>query len=34
MHVIPRYSDEPMAGKGVRFLFKSKENERNKYNLK
>lgn len=28
MHVIPRYSDEVMAGKGIRFLFKSKENKR------
>ena len=28
MHVIPRYADEPMAGKGIRFLFKSDENKR------
>jgi histidine triad (HIT) family protein len=28
LHVIPRYSDEPFAGKGIRYLFKSKENYR------
>ncbi|WP_054955563.1 HIT family protein [Paenibacillus dakarensis] len=28
MHVLPRYADEPMAGKGIRYLFKSKENRR------
>ncbi|QKS73142.1 HIT domain-containing protein [Paenalkalicoccus suaedae] len=27
-HVIPRYADEPLAGKGIRYLFKSKENNR------
>lgn len=27
-HVIPRYSDEPMAGKGIRYMFKSSENRR------
>lgn len=27
-HVIPRYSDEPMAGKGIRSLFKGSENNR------
>ncbi|WBL13613.1 HIT family protein [Sutcliffiella sp. NC1] len=27
-HVIPRYKDEPLAGKGIRHMFKSKENER------
>lgn len=26
MHVIPRYADEVMAGKGIRHLFKRKEN--------
>lgn len=30
MHVIPRFEDEPLAGKGIRHLFKSKENERKK----
>lgn len=29
MHVIPRFADEPMAGKGIRYLFKGKENRRN-----
>lgn len=33
MHVIPRYSDEPMAGKGIRYLFKSKENKRSRTNM-
>ncbi|SEB52997.1 HIT family protein [Paenibacillus sp. GP183] len=28
LHVIPRYSDEPFAGKGIRYLLKSKENDR------
>ncbi|NMO97039.1 HIT family protein [Paenibacillus lemnae] len=28
MHVIPRYADEPMAGRGLRYLFKSRENRR------
>ncbi|AST92380.1 HIT family protein [Sutcliffiella cohnii] len=27
-HVIPRFKDEPLAGKGIRHMFKSKENER------
>lgn len=27
-HVIPRYEDEPLAGKGIRYMFKNKENER------
>lgn len=27
-HVIPRYKDEPLAGKGIRHMLKSKENER------
>jgi histidine triad (HIT) family protein len=27
-HVIPRYNDEPMAGKGIRYMFKSTENKR------
>ncbi|WP_280771586.1 HIT family protein [Salipaludibacillus daqingensis] len=27
-HVIPRYSDEPLAGKGIRYMFKSSENRR------
>ncbi|SDJ08818.1 HIT family protein [Salimicrobium halophilum] len=29
-HVIPRYEDEPMAGKGLRYLFKGEGNERKK----
>lgn len=28
MHVIPRFSDEPMAGKGIRYLFKNQESTR------
>ena len=28
MHVIPRYGDEPLAGKGIRFWFKQPENKR------
>ncbi|MGM7723631.1 HIT family protein [Metabacillus sp. Hm71] len=28
-HVIPRYEDEALAGKGIRYLFKGKENKRN-----
>jgi histidine triad (HIT) family protein len=27
-HVIPRYEDEPLAGKGIRYMFKGKENQR------
>ena len=28
MHIIPRYSDEPYAGKGLRYWFKQPENIR------
>jgi len=28
LHVIPRFADEPFAGKGIRNWFKSKENKR------
>lgn len=28
MHIIPRYSDEPYAGKGIRYWFKQPENIR------
>ncbi|MCH1640139.1 HIT domain-containing protein [Paenibacillus timonensis] len=28
LHVIPRFRDEPMAGKGIRYLFKSERNKR------
>lgn len=28
LHVIPRYNDEPYAGKGIRFWFKQPENIR------
>ena len=31
LHVIPRYEDEPLAGKGIRYMFKSKENIRKGY---
>ena len=27
-HIIPRYSDEPFAGRGIRYLFKQDENLR------
>lgn len=27
-HVIPRYEDEPLAGKGIRYLFKGPQNQR------
>lgn len=27
-HIIPRYNDEPLAGKGIRYWFKQKENLR------
>lgn len=30
MHVIPRYADEVMAGKGIRYLFKHERNRRSK----
>lgn len=29
-HVIPRYEDEPLAGKGIRYWLKQPENKRNK----
>ncbi|MFD1779188.1 HIT family protein [Fredinandcohnia salidurans] len=29
-HVIPRYNDEPLAGKGVRYWLKQPENKREK----
>lgn len=32
LHIIPRYSDEPLAGKGIRFWFKQPENIRNSLN--
>lgn len=28
-HVMPRYEDEPLAGKGIRYLFKKENNGRN-----
>ena len=28
MHIIPRYSDEPLAGKGIRYWFKQVDNIR------
>lgn len=31
LHVIPRYKDEPLAGKGIRHLFKSRDNQRKSY---
>ena len=29
LHIIPRYNDEPYAGKGIRYWFKQPENVRN-----
>ncbi|GAA0596510.1 HIT family protein [Virgibacillus siamensis] len=26
LHVLPRHGDEPMAGRGIRYMFKSSEN--------
>ena len=28
-HVLPRYEDEPLAGKGIRYMFKGEKNKRN-----
>ena len=28
LHVIPRYEDEPMSGKGIRYLLKQPQNKR------
>lgn len=33
-HIIPRYSDEPLAGKGIRHLFKSLQNKRANHSCK
>lgn len=33
-HVIPRYNDEPLAGKGVRYWLKQPENKREKLKMK
>ena len=30
MHVVPRYVDEPYAGKGIRYWIKQPENKRNR----
>lgn len=27
-HVLPRYADEPLAGKGIRYMFKGSKNTR------
>lgn len=29
LHIIPRYVDEPLAGKGIRYLLKQPENKKN-----
>ncbi|XKF67530.1 HIT domain-containing protein [Virgibacillus necropolis] len=31
LHIIPRFSDEPYAGKGIRHWIKQTENKRSKY---
>lgn len=28
LHVVPRYSDEPLAGKGIRYWLKQEDNKR------
>lgn len=28
LHIIPRYEDEPLAGKGIRYFFKQENNQR------
>lgn len=33
-HVLPRYEDEPLAGKGIRHMFKSADNKRINYVIK
>ncbi|MCZ8541886.1 HIT family protein [Psychrobacillus psychrodurans] len=33
-HVLPRYEDEPLAGKGIRYMFKSADNKRINYVIK
>jgi diadenosine tetraphosphate (Ap4A) HIT family hydrolase len=30
LHVIPRYKDEPMSGKGIRYWLKQPQNKRNR----
>lgn len=30
MHILARYDNEPLAGKGIRHFFKQSDNERNK----
>jgi diadenosine tetraphosphate (Ap4A) HIT family hydrolase len=30
LHVIPRYEDEPMSGKGIRYWLKQPQNKRNR----
>src|SRR5690554_3307039 len=30
LHIIPRFSDEPLSGKGIRYMFKSEKNKLNK----
>ncbi|RKQ33937.1 HIT family protein [Oceanobacillus halophilus] len=27
-HVLPRYQDEPLSGKGIRYMFKNEKNQR------
>ena len=34
LHVIPRYNDEPHAGKGIRYWLKKPENKREKLKVK
>ncbi|WP_096153280.1 MULTISPECIES: HIT family protein [Bacillus] len=34
LHVIPRYNDEPHAGKGIRYWLKQPENKREKLKVK
>lgn len=34
LHIIPRFQDEPLAGKGIRHWFKQEVNKRPELNLK
>jgi len=33
LHIIPRYNDEPLAGKGIRYFLKQKSNRRESYDI-
>lgn len=31
LHILPRYKDEPLAGKGIRYAFKQESNKRTEF---